>query len=100
MFRHLKHIVNVDAEVSASALKPCMPGQKLNGPQVLRSPIDQGDPFPPHGVRAIRRVVQAEGRDPAMNQPSVLSASKDAAKRAAGSKTESIFAACFALRSF
>ncbi|NTX45528.1 hypothetical protein HT749_19230 [Burkholderia cepacia] len=100
MFRHLKRIVNLDAEVSASNLQPCMREQQLNGPQVLRSSVNQRDLFPPHGVRAIRRVVRSDGRDPAMNQPSVLPASKDAAKRAAGSKTESIFAACFALLSF
>jgi len=72
LFRHLKRIVNLDAEVSASNLQPCMREQQLNGPQVLRSPVNQRDLFPPHGVRAIRRVVRADGRDPAMNQPSIL----------------------------
>jgi len=77
---------------------PLAAGKRSLAGRWVRSPFVP--PSQAHGQPRCRRIGQADGRDPAMNQPSVLPASKDAAKRAADSEAVSIFAVCFALLSF
>lgn len=50
-----------------------MAEQDLHGPQVLRALIDQRGLSSPHRVRAIDRRIEADGGNPLMDDPGVLS---------------------------
>jgi hypothetical protein len=50
-----------------------MAEQDLHGPQVLRALIDQRGLCSPHRVRAIYRRIEADGGNPLMDDPGVLS---------------------------
>ena len=50
LFRYCKGIIDFDAEISDGAFDLCMFKQKLNGPEIASSPVDQG------GLRTSQRV--------------------------------------------
>jgi hypothetical protein len=58
------------------ALKLGMPEQQLNGPQVLRAPVDQRCFRSPHGVGAVRSGIQIDRTHPGSDDACVLPGGK------------------------
>ena len=73
LFRDLQRVIYLDSKVSDGALQLGMAEQDLHGPQVLRALIDQRCLSSPHRVRAIDRRIEADGGNPLMDDPGVLS---------------------------
>src|SRR5580692_4928111 len=72
LLSHLEGIVDFDTEVADRALELRMSKQKLDCAEVLRSPVDQCRLRATHRVRSVCGVVQANRRDPAVNDPRIL----------------------------
>jgi hypothetical protein len=49
-----------------------MSKQQLHCPKIFCAAVDQRNLRAPHGVSAVRRLVQSDGPDPSMYQPRVL----------------------------
>jgi hypothetical protein len=82
LFRHLKGIIDVNAEVSHRALKLRMPKEQLHCPEILGPAINQGSLGATHRVGSIARRIQSDLADPTAHNPRVLTASTSEGKRA------------------
>jgi hypothetical protein len=69
----LEGVIDLDTEVSHGRLELGVPEEQLNGPQVLRAPVDQYCLGPAHRVRPVLGAVQAELIDPVPEDAGVLS---------------------------
>lgn len=49
-----------------------MPQQQLAGAQIARPPVDQRDLRPAQAIRSVTQRVEADQRDPLVNEPAVL----------------------------
>jgi hypothetical protein len=69
---YFERVVDLDSEITVRALKLGMPEQQLNGPQVLRAPVDQRCFCSPHRVGAIRNSIQTDRTHPGSDNACVL----------------------------
>ena len=77
-------IVHLDTEVANCALDLGVTEQKLNGPQVTGSSVDQGRLGPPERVRAKFQRIETDAGNPLANEAGILS-SRQSASRATAS---------------
>jgi hypothetical protein len=68
---YFERVIDLDSKITHRALKLGMPEQQLNGPQVLRAPVDQRCFCPPHCVGAISSI-QADRTHPGSMDACVL----------------------------
>ena len=73
LFRDFQRVIYLDSKVTNGALEFGMAEQNLHGPQVLRAFVDQRGLCSPHRVRTIDRWIEADGSNPLMDDPGVLS---------------------------
>ena len=72
LFGDLQCVVHLDAQISHRRLKLGMSEQQLDGPQILRAPINQSRLGSPHRVRAVARRVKSKFLDPSFKNARVL----------------------------
>ena len=86
LFGNRKGIVDLDAEVSHGALDLGMTQQKLDGPEIPRSTVDQRRLGPAKGMRAVEGRIEADPCHPFRNQAGVLPGGQVAAAAAPARK--------------
>ena len=59
---YFERVIDLDSKITHRAFKLGMPEQQLNGPQVLRAPVDQRCFYSPHRVGNIRGSIQTDKR--------------------------------------
>ena len=72
LFRYCQGVIDLDAEVSHRAFDLGMPKQKLNGPEISCSPVDQGSFYAPQRMGPKQPRVQSGASDPLRNKASIL----------------------------
>jgi hypothetical protein len=72
LLRHFQCVVDLDPEVTHSALKFGVPERELNSSEVLGPTIDQRRLGSTHRMRTVRRRVETNLLDPAVDDPRVL----------------------------
>ena len=73
LFRDFQRVIYLDSKVSDGTLQLGMAEENLDGPQVFRAFVDQRGLCSPHRVRTIDRWIEADGSNPLMDDPGVLS---------------------------
>ena len=68
----LKCVVNVNSKIAYGAFELAMTEQQLHRSEVLGAAIDQCRLGPTHGMRAVRRRIEADFLDPLTHDPGVL----------------------------
>ncbi len=69
---HLQGVVHFDPQIPNRALQFGVTQQKLDGPEVLRAPVDQRRLGAPQSVRAVGSRIQADLLHPAIDDTRVL----------------------------
>ena len=72
LLRDLQGVIDLDTKISECTLQIGMPKQRLNGPEVLGSLVDQRRFRPSHCMRAVGRQVKSGCGNPMMHDPGVL----------------------------
>jgi hypothetical protein len=57
---YFERVIDLDSKITHRAFKLGMPEQQLNGPQVLRAPVDQRCFCSPHRVGTVRGSIQTD----------------------------------------
>jgi hypothetical protein len=83
LLRYRERVIDLNAQISDSALDLGMAEQDLNGPKVAGAPIDQCRLGPPKGMRTEKLRIKSDAGDPFREKSGVLACRHIAALLAA-----------------